>query len=176
MAWSTSRADYILAAEDRGLEPEYFVGLDLGQAQDHTALVVVERRVLRRTVTDGVVVTAVRMEYEYAVRAAARLALGMSYVDVAKKVTGAVRKLSREGRCTLVVDASGVGAAVLDSLRGEVREARVLGVVLTGGRWTTRGAGRWNVPRREVLGLVQVMLEKGELRLGARMAGREELE
>ena len=54
---------------------------------------------------------------------------------------GAARALA--GRCTLVMDATGVGAAVLDLLRGADLGCGIEPVILTGGR-----AGA--LPRRDV--------------------------
>src|SRR5712692_926462 len=85
-----------------------FVGLDLGQSQDPTALSVVERAEVFPGAMDWV-------SYE---RPRARRVVGRS---------------AREGRCTLVVDATGLGAPVVDMLRIANLRCEIVPVLLTGG-------------------------------------------
>ncbi|HBY58550.1 MAG TPA: hypothetical protein DEH78_01930, partial [Solibacterales bacterium] len=61
-------------------------------------------------------------------------------------------------------------------LRGTAAGAKVVGVVLRGGGHASRGAGRWNVPRGEVVGVLRLMMEKGDLTAAQGMRGREELQ
>ncbi|HBY62173.1 MAG TPA: hypothetical protein DEH78_20325, partial [Solibacterales bacterium] len=72
--WSTAQADHILS--DRGLGPAYVVGVDLGQSQDYTAMVVVERRRQREVQTDGVVVTKIVDRCDWVIHGAERMGLG----------------------------------------------------------------------------------------------------
>ena len=76
------------------------------------------------------------------------------------------------GHCALVVDATGVGAPVVDMLR-----AARLGCEMSGGDDYGRGAGAarpggvWNVPKRDLMAGVQVLLEQGRVEDCARDAG-----
>src|SRR5690606_9358153 len=83
---------------------DFFSGLDLGQMQDFTALVVVERT---RAADDP---------HRYDVRHLHRWPLGTSYTRIADDVRGWFAGDPLKGS-TLVVDATGVGAAVVDSFR-----------------------------------------------------------
>jgi hypothetical protein len=139
----------------------FFLGLDLGQKRDHTAVVVVERVENRRafagTVFEGIVV-----------RYAERLALGTPYPAVVARVREIVRSddlcpLSdqRRGRCTLTVDATGVGAPVVDMLNA-AQPGRPRAVVISGG---LRASGDV-VPKQDLMAELLVLLENGQLTIG----------
>ena len=81
----------------------YFVGLDLGQSQDHSALAVVERDEILLDEMDHATYER-RRARRFRVRFLERLALGTAYPRVVEW-------------CTLVMDATEVGAPVLDLLR-----------------------------------------------------------
>lgn len=133
-------------------------GVDLGQKTDHTAIVLLE--VSERPVpgelerigaahlnkeTQSAIVAAgqwkahiLKMEKHYIARHMQRLPLGMPYTDVVKAIKdidGKVRERTNgKTRATYVVDATGLGAPVIDLLRREIEEyARVKASYLTGG-------------------------------------------
>src|ERR1700736_4049590 len=93
----------------------YFVGLDLGQSRDHSALAVVERADLVLDEIDHVTYARLK-ERRYRVRFLERVALGTPYPNVVERVREVVRAKPLVGQCTLVVDATGVGAPVVDLL------------------------------------------------------------
>src|SRR5438552_3763599 len=95
--------------------PWYFVGLDLGQTRDHSALAVVERAEIFHDEMDWVSYEQKRTR-RYRVRYLERVRLGTSYPDVVGRARAVVRASAVAGRCTLVMDATGVGAPVLDLL------------------------------------------------------------
>jgi hypothetical protein len=106
----------------------YFLGLDLGQAQDYSALVVLET-----TDTDP--------PRTYAGRHLQRWSLGTSYPTVAKDAAGIAEAmaLSWRGRVTLAVDATGVGRAVVDLLRREpMPHVHLIPILITGGDAVTQ--------------------------------------
>jgi hypothetical protein len=94
----------------------YFVGLDLGQAQDYSALAVLERpevsartpRHLRRPA--------------HALRHLQRWPLGTSYPSIVQDVHNLLRRPVLY-RCILIVDQTGVGRAVVDMLADTLRHA-----------------------------------------------------
>ncbi len=123
-----------------------YAGLDLGQRQDHSAIAVVER------MPQGLVVRHVE-----------RAPLGTSYPRVVARVKAVVRAGLAEGGCSLVVDATGVGAPVVDMLRGAGLGCEVTAVSITGGDRERLSGGVWNVPKKDLMGGLQVLLERGEL-------------
>jgi len=157
-------------------EPEYIIGVDLGKQHDFTAICVAERR-------------AVRVDGEP--NQPARFAGGVGRYDIVhlerhrgepytalpgrlRDLLGAINR-AHGGRqrgpakTTLVVDQTGVGVAVVDVLRAAGLEP--VAVTITGGDATTRGADRsWRVPKRELVGAVQVLLQGRRLRVAAELA------
>jgi hypothetical protein len=99
----------------------YFVGVDLGQSRDYTAIAVVERRGVGgrmeiRQLThaeDGVL----------RLRFLERVELGTPYPEVVERVVQVTRSRELAGRCHLIVDGTGVGRPVVDLLRGRGRDA-----------------------------------------------------
>jgi hypothetical protein len=118
------------------------LGLDLGQAQDPSALAALRESALG---PDGCGRT--RWEVPYL----RRWPLRTSYPSIVRDVGELAASLDRP---SLVIDATGVGRPVLD-LFDEARlpVSACEGIVLTGGHQVTRGGpGIWNVPKRDVVG------------------------
>ena len=111
---------------------EKFVGLDLGQKQNPTALCMVDRVDEMYDAKDPVTWDWLRSR-RYHLRHLERFPLGMSYPDVVERVAKLVRSGPLRGQCELVVDATGVGGAVVDLLRAARLECRVVPVTITGG-------------------------------------------
>jgi hypothetical protein len=147
--------------------PWYFVGLDLGQSWDHSALAVVERTDILLDEIDHTTYERLR-ERRYRVRFLERVALGTPYPEVVERVRAVVRAKPLVGRCTLVMDATGVGAPVLDLLRRAQLGCGIEPVILTGGERESHGDGVWCVPKQDLVTGLRVMLEKRELGLPAK--------
>jgi hypothetical protein len=134
----------------------FFAGLDLGQKRDHTAIVVVERVEHRRAFME----TAFE---RIAVRYAERMALGTPYPLVVARVRQIVRSGDLYyGRCTLTVDATGVGAPVVDMLNAAQLGCPVRPVVITGGERASGDAA----PKRDLMAELLVLLESEKLTIG----------
>jgi hypothetical protein len=100
-----------------------------------------------------------------------RVPLGTSYVDVAELVFRLVRQWKQRGNCVVVVDATGVGAAVLDMLRKRgFAECRVVPVMFTSGERETFNIDRWHVPKRDLVQGLAVLLEMGGLQVEPMLA------
>src|SRR6516165_8274098 len=103
---------------------EYFIGLDLGQAQDYSALTVIERveRYPAGVVPDPE--TTPRIAH-YAVRHLKRWPLGTSYPEIVRDVVALCERPPLPGSL-LAVDATGVGRAVVNLLRRPDLKARLV--------------------------------------------------
>src|SRR4051794_37230523 len=159
-------------------KPTDFVGVDLGQARDYTAIVIVERA--RWLVRERDPITgSFRSGTFWQVRHAERVPLGASYPDVVEHIRRLVKREPIAGRCTLVVDATGVGAPVVDLLRRERLGCPVVPVVITAGETASSDGVRYRVPKRDLIAGLQVAFQKRRLGLaqGLPMLGelREEL-
>ena len=149
----------------------FYVGMDLGQSQDYTAIAVVERR-------EVMLAYRTPMFHSVAVRHVERLALGTPYAGVVARVRAIVQSDALKGDCSLTVDATGVGNPVVEMLRAARLGCEICAVTITGGQQPHSHTGGWNVPKQDLIAYIQVLLEKGELRIakdlrGARMLLRE---
>src|SRR5689334_12451769 len=121
----------------------YIIGLDLGQAQDYSALAIVEQQ------SDQHDVVELR-----------RWRLGTPYPEIVADVAALRETPALKGHCALVVDATGVGRPVVD-LFVEAR-CKPVGVMITAGAQAHRDdeSGYWMVPKKELVSSVQVGLQQ----------------
>jgi hypothetical protein len=91
------------------MRPDYFLGLDLGQTRDFTALAVLER-------SPPADAGAAVEKPEYALRHLHRFPLGTPYTQIVPAVAALVRA-GPLAESPVVVDQTGVGRAVVDMLR-----------------------------------------------------------
>jgi hypothetical protein len=144
------------------VKTRYFVGLDLGQAQDYTALAVLTRPRL----TGGERGDALKPPY--AVPHLQRFPLGTPYPRIVEQVVDLLRTPPLRG-AFLVADQTGVGRAVVDMLT-EAMAGRVTchfcPVTITSGHEVTLSeAGQFRVPKKELVGVLQVLLQTRRLRI-----------
>jgi len=155
-------------------KPRYCVGVDLGQSQDHTAIVIVERAVAVHPERDPVT-HSFRTETLYQVRYVERLPLGVAYPDIADHVRGLVKREPLAGHATVAVDATGVGAPVVDLLRRGQLGCRVVPVVITGGETASSDGVRYRVPKRDLMAGLQVAFQGRRLGLAQNLPMLAEL-
>jgi hypothetical protein len=137
----------------------YFVGLDLGQKRDFSAVAVVERE-------------------EYGclrVRHLERMALGTPYTRVVSRVGEILRHPALAARSRLVVDATGVGVPVVELLRGARLPCAVTAVTITSGERAHGRGEEWHVPKRDLLTGLQVLLEEKRLKVNRKLRGSDAL-
>jgi len=122
----------------------FILGLDLGQSQDYTAVAIIEK-----------------LEQEggaiYHVRRLERTR-GTPYPKIIDRVEEIMSKLSG---AVLVVDQTGCGAPVVDSFR----QARLkpIGIMIHGGDKATHEGNTYRVPKRDLVGVLQVLLQNRRL-------------
>jgi hypothetical protein len=146
----------------------FYVGLDLGQSADYTALAVVHSVHTRKP--DG------QMAKRLHLRHLERYPLRTPYPEIVEKVAALVReeKLSptehdpSRGRYfsqppALVVDNTGVGVAVTDLLKGE--GLKFTPVTITGGDAAHKTGRNWRVPKRDIVAALEVPFQTGELKV-----------
>ena len=141
----------------------YVIGVDLGQKRDHTAIVMVEKP-YRHPLASVVDPTLT-------VRMAQRLPLGMGYPEMVEVVRHVVGMGMRAGYvrgqtpCAVVVDATGVGTPVVEAMRAAGLGAEVTSVTITGGAAETHKGLDYHVPKQDLMMGLQLLLEKGELKI-----------
>jgi hypothetical protein len=136
----------------------FYVGLDLGQSQDPAAIAVVERLEPRRGGSCSILV-----------RHLERAVLGTPYPRIVARVGAIVNHKELRGRCALAVDGTGVGAPVVDMLRGAGLGCELSAVTITGGERAHQAGPVSYVPKRDLIAGMQVMFEQGELKIARRL-------
>jgi hypothetical protein len=147
-------------------KPSYFVGLDLGQSQDFSAIAVMEMHGLTKAT------------YKFNCVHLQRWQIHTSYPAI---VADTVRMMnSRElqqgkMRPVLAVDGTGVGAAVIDLFKRERMNARLEPIQITGGSEVTKENGTNRVPKRDLVSTVQVYLQNQRLKIASELPEAETL-
>ena len=140
---------------------DYFLGLDLGQSNDPTALCIVEREWRsphqKSLGAKGIIMNCRHLE---------RIPLRSSYTDIVKYAAKRVRDLEGTGKHVyLIIDATGVGRPVCDMF--DEAGLPVTALTMTGGHDVTKGenANAVNVPKRDLISALQRSLQMNTLRI-----------
>jgi hypothetical protein len=153
---------------DEAPKPDYFLGLDLGQAQDFTAMAVLEQTRVEKSIGVGTTRPPVWFTY-YALRHLKRWPLGTSYPAIVEEVKQLVQEPPLDHPC-LAVDQTGVGRAVVDMFRQAQLVARLQPIVITSGHAVTAGErGTRNVPKKELASVLQVLLQSRRLKIARQL-------
>ncbi|WP_338909685.1 hypothetical protein [Streptomyces nigra] len=170
-AWCEERGRAVPAAvaellaappDEVDLRPHWAVmGVDLGKRTDHSAVALL--------VPDS--------ESRWRFPSVTRLPLASSagagghYSGQAKRLAAAAsRVLATVGPVLVVVDATGIGDAVVEMIGAELPDDRRVGlvsVVITGGRSAKHEATRWTVAKTALIDPMVAALEQGEVTFGA---------
>lgn len=173
------------------LDVRHYVGLDLGQVSDYSALVSLRRE---QEIPDPPVPRAVDWKEiragppreverkpppaRYFCNIAERFERGTSYTRLVENV-GRLFQEQRFAGQSLVVDGTGVGRPVVDLFRKAGLGYRLVPVTITSsspaavlGKVNIDEWGYWHVPKKELVGSVQVLLgtERLEVAPGLRHA------
>lgn len=132
---------------------KFFVGIDLGQSQDYTAFSVLERLMNNK-------------ETIYHVRHLERVR-GEPYPSIVNKTIKIMQSEGLIGDTSLVVDQTGVGAPVVDLFKQASLEPA--GVLIHGGDKVIHEGGSWRVPKRDLIGAMQVLLQTGRLKVSSKL-------
>lgn len=143
----------------------FFAGLDLGQVNDPTALAIIERPRIRSIAAPKPV---------YSVRHLERFPLGTSYPAIVASVrTILTRPPLDQSQVFTAVDKTGCGAAVCDLLRPIF--PGMAAVTITGGQQGSATPEGFNVPKRELAGILQVLLQGRRLLVAQALPQAEQL-
>ena len=171
------------------IEKKMYAGLDLGQSQDYTALMAmesyqeVERPGLELVSVGcmGKVETLIQdrapkqkpqklHERTYSIRHLERFVLGTSYPAICKRVVDLCNTPQLE-RCLLAVDMTGVGRAVVDMLVAMRPRAHIVPITITAGKGVTSdNRGGWHVAKKELVSVLQVLLQSRRLKIAKSLA------
>ena len=129
----------------------FFVGLDLGQLRDYTALIVLEK------------VEQPSASPIYHLRHLQRFPLGTSYTDILRQVSGLFQKSPLVFISRLVVDGTGVGVPVVNMLHHA--GLPVVPIWITGGDAVSRAGRIIRVPKRDLVSVLQVLFQAERIKI-----------
>ncbi len=150
---------------------QYFIGVDLGRQQDHSAIAIIERLEIVSDVRDPFTMNLV-MNRECRLIYLERLPLETPYPDVVRHICSLTRQYPQS---ELVVDATGVGLPVVDMFRAARPDARLQPVMITGGSVANSSSDVHRIPKRDLISRVQLMLESNDLKISNRLPALEHL-
>jgi hypothetical protein len=147
----------------------YFVGLDLGQVSDYTALAVLHRDI--GTIPRGARGLRDLPQPAYSLPHLERFSLGTKYTEIVKKVVSMLQQDPfKTSRTSLVIDATGVGRPVVDLFR-TFFPTGIAPVTITAGSAVSQDAeGYWHVPKKELVSALQVLLQGRRLKIAKGLA------
>jgi hypothetical protein len=138
----------------------YFIGLDLGQTTDFTALTVLERS------------ARAGEETIYLLRHLQRFHLGTSYTSIIELVAKILGTAPLVGCSTLVIDQTGVGRPVVDMFRRSAIRALVIPITITGGHTVSLAQdASYHVPKKDLVSSLRLLLENGRLKIARKLPG-----
>jgi len=154
-------------------KPCCYVGVDVGQKVDPTAVAVVEVGALEAG-------DDTRRVARYIVRHVERLALGTPYPDVARRVVEVLEGVKGRGAyvSSVFVDATGVGQPVVDLLAEAASADTFVSCYFThGDKLTKADAPPWyrTVGKAWLVSRLQVLLQQGRLQFPASLTERDAL-
>jgi hypothetical protein len=134
---------------------DYFTGQDLGQVHEFTAFQVLERSIAQ---------DFRGREYpaHYAVRHLERLPIGTPYAVLCNRLGTLFRDPKLAGS-TLIVDRTVVGKPVLDLLLQTEIDAEAKRLIVTTGPRVTFEEGDSLVPKKDLVGALQLLLQSRQL-------------
>lgn len=155
----------------------FYVGLDLGQSMDPTALSVIEK-LTAPVLSIGHRAGKMRFTTLYRVRHLERFPLGLSYPEMVTRTRLTMNTAPLRGNSKLIIDQTGVGRPVFDLFT----QARMnpAGVTITAGLdWSREGSDNFRVPKALLVSRLDAALHSGILQVSAGLpeaqALREEL-
>ena len=144
------------------LNRQYFIGVDLGQRRDRTAIVIIEVADIASNQRSAVTYAPDRRTRR-AVRHMERLPLDTPYTAIVERVTRLANELAASNPCTVVVDATGVGLPVVDALRTPAARWRLMPVTIGHSDRDTYVDGFWRVAKRDLVARLQIAFDFEEL-------------
>src|SRR5262249_47509288 len=97
-----------------------------------------------------------------------RWPLGTAYTDIVADLK-ALTADPRLKDAVLCVDETGVGKAVVEMVRKAGLPCRVTPLLITAGHETTAAGGGYHVPKKELVSVLQVLLQSGRLAWPAKL-------
>lgn len=138
----------------------FWLGMDVGQAADYSAVTIVEVIFTQQgKYEDG----SPKFQRNLHCRHVQRLPLKMTYPEQVSQIFKMMQSAPLKDQCRMVVDATGVGRPVIDLIREQ--KLFPIPVTITAGLEENMdpNTGYWSVPKRVLISNLQVLLGNGLL-------------
>ncbi len=134
---------------------QFLAGLDLGQVNDYSGLVIAERLGYNKE------------DYIYHVRSISRFALGTSYVDVMAQTKDKLDRIPLRNKTLLVLDYTGVGRSFLDF--AQKSGLNPIGISITAGQEAVKDGYHWKTPKSALKSTHRILLEMSRLKISPKL-------
>lgn len=137
-------------------------GLDLGQSKDYTAVC-------------GIEVVRMSGKKNMLVRYLKRWPLNTGYPDIVRDVKQLITntRKTQKKQTDLVIDYTGVGRPVFDMFKEIGLEPK--GISIHGGDIVTKEKGVYNVPKRDLVGVLQVLYQNERIKISGDLKEKDTL-
>jgi hypothetical protein len=152
---------------------QYFMGVDLGQAHDHTAIVVVRRTRERAYFGHRDSPRSHLRSEVYQVGFIERVPLHTPYPRIVSHVMQLLQRPTWAGNVSLAIDRTGVGQPVCDLFNSV--GVRFKGVMISGGDVESVDNNTHRVPKMKLISQLQALLHEGKLQIQKELPEAPEL-
>jgi hypothetical protein len=143
---------------------DYLVGLDIGKQQDYTVLSILELKLYD-------------IIPKYTLKHIVRYPLRTDYIYIVDNVCKQLDDERLNGKCSLVLDHSGVGSPVYELFRNNLTNTTPIGVTITGGNNTHwRDNSNAIVSKTDIVSSLQVVMQNGRLIIPSNIPLLKEIE
>jgi hypothetical protein len=147
----------------------YFLGLDLAKTHDFTALAILERAQLPTGDFDHTNWRPI-MATRFALRHLQRFPQLTSYPKIVETVCTLLRNPPLRAQSTLVIDATGIGAAVVDLFRKARPACTIIPVIITSGDHVQSVFDAKHVPKPDLIASLRLGFQSRRLVLSSHLA------
>jgi hypothetical protein len=143
----------------------YYVGCDLGKAQDYSTLCILERsvRIDPDSAWSGTSLGRDEPQAWYGCRHLERFELGTPYPMISERLRILFENPEIKQLGKLIIDETGVGGVVVDFLRKE--GLKPIGITITDGNEVSERPGGFNVPKKEIVSSLLLLFQCGSFKV-----------
>jgi hypothetical protein len=152
---------------------DWVIGLDIGQRRDYSAIAILDFAQESDGRRDPATYQFIRRKV-IRLRHVERVRIGTPFAGVVDRISQIVTDPRLQG-ATLVVDATGVGAPVVELLRAAKLPCRLVAAQITGGSDESSDAPYSRIPKRDLVVGLQILIEQWDFEIVAGSPAAEAL-
>ena len=146
----------------------FFMGVDLGQAHDYSAVSILEQELKVYEPKPGWrPINPEVIDNTYLVRYLERFKLGTPYPLIVERIARLMEQPQMKIEGKLIVDATGVGAPVVDMMK--LRKLRPVCIKITSGHEVTQTKDGYHVPKVELVSALAVLFHSKRIKVAAKL-------